>query len=142
MEIKKFNLRVYAIVIRDGHILLADERINDYSFTKFPGGGVELGEGLADALKRELMEEGQLEIESMEHVYTTDFFQPSAFDPSDQIISVYYRVKAFIPWNEFSSDQSSPGKKHHVRLYFAPLADLRSGHLTFPIDRHVLSLLL
>jgi len=136
--ITRFNLRVYAIIIRGDEILLADESINDFSFTKFPGGGVELGEGIMEALKRELMEEGEIIVNEAEHLYTTDFFQPSAFNPAEQIISVYYLVKADIHWPEYVSDQSSTGKKHLLRLYFYPLANLQAAHLTFPIDQHVL----
>lgn len=139
--VTRFNLRVYALVIRDNMILLSDETINNLSFTKFPGGGVEYGEGLADALKRELMEEGNIEVEEMRHFYTTDFFQQSAFNPADQIISVYYHVKADIPWMDMTTDQSLPGKQHSVRLYFFPLNELAEDRLTFPIDKHVLGLL-
>lgn len=141
VAVNKFNLRVYALIIRDGMILLADETINDFSFTKFPGGGVEYGEGLADALRRELIEEGNIEVKEMRHFYTTDFFQQSAFSAADQIISVYYDVKADIPWMDMTTDQSLPGKQHSVRLYFFPLGELAEGRLTFPIDKHVLGLL-
>jgi 8-oxo-dGTP diphosphatase len=124
--------------MRGGNILLADETINDFSFTKFPGGGLEFGEGLVDALKRELIEEGDIKALEIEHLYTTDFFQVSAFKPEDQIISVYYRVKADISWAEHMSDQSVKDKSHMIRLYFYPLDELKSERLTFPIDRYVL----
>lgn len=138
---ERFNLRVYALIIKNGEILLADESINGFSFTKFPGGGVELGEGLIDALKRELMEEGGLEIETSEHFYTTDFYQESAFNPNEQIVSVYYKVKTDIDWDEKSSDQSVPGKDHQLKLYFRPLNEVDASLFTFPIDRKVIELL-
>ena len=49
-----------------------------------------LGEGTRECLKREFMEEMQLEVEVGDHIYTTDYFQMSAFNPSHQIISIYY----------------------------------------------------
>ena len=86
-----FNLRVYGIYINEQHqILVSDEYIRGQYFTKFPGGGVELGEGTRDCLKREFREEMNLKIEVEEHIYTTDFFQPSVFKNGDQIISIYY----------------------------------------------------
>ena len=141
IPVTRFNLRVYALIMHSDMILLADETINNFSFTKFPGGGVEYGEGLADALRRELVEEGHIEVKGMRHFYTTDFFQQSAFSEADQIISVYYHVEADIPWQEITSDQSLPGKEHSVRLYFHPLNEVTEGKLTFPIDKHVLGLL-
>ncbi|MEZ4804977.1 MAG: NUDIX domain-containing protein [Bacteroidia bacterium] len=138
-EIERFNLRVYGIVIKEDTILLADEDINGFAFTKFPGGGVELGEGLVDALKREFMEEGELNINACTHFYTTDFFQTSAFKPEEQIISVYYKVDVNIDWEEFKSDQSTPLKQHNLRLYFNKLKNLDENQLTFPIDKVVLT---
>jgi 8-oxo-dGTP diphosphatase len=35
-----------------------------------------------------------LEVEVGEHLYTTDFFQMSAFRPDQQIVSIYYFAKA------------------------------------------------
>lgn len=139
-NVKRFNLRVYALLIKGDKILLADESINGFQFTKFPGGGLELGEGLIDGLKRELIEEGNITIEDINHFYTTDFFQLSAFNKEDQIVSVYYKVKANIDWNEFESDQSLPGKQHNLRLYFKPINELQESDLTFPIDKLVMKI--
>lgn len=88
-----FNVRVYGLLVNeDEQILLSDEEHEGVYLTKFPGGGLEYGEGLTDALKREFIEECNLNIEIIEHIYTTDFFEKSAFNES-QIISIYYRVK-------------------------------------------------
>ena len=89
-----FNVRVYGILVdTDNRVLITDERTQNVSFTKFPGGGLEYGEGLIDALKREFMEECNLEIEIVRHIYTTDFFEKSSFNDS-QIISIYYQVSS------------------------------------------------
>jgi 8-oxo-dGTP diphosphatase len=93
-----FNLRVYGILINDRkQVLVSDEYIRGQYYTKFPGGGLEFGEGTRDCLKREFMEEMALNVEVGEHIYTTDFFQMSAFRPEDQIISIYYFAKALEP---------------------------------------------
>lgn len=87
----RFNIRVYGILLHEGKILVNEEEIQGKRVVKFPGGGLELGEGIQDCLCREWMEELGLKIEVGNHIYTTDFFQPSAFDNS-QVISVYYYV--------------------------------------------------
>lgn len=90
-KITHFNIRVYGIWIdREQQILLTDEKMGNLYITKFPGGGLEYGEGIADCLKRECMEELGVNISIGSHIYTTDFFQRSAFKNTDQIISVYY----------------------------------------------------
>jgi 8-oxo-dGTP diphosphatase len=89
-----FNLRVYGIlqgINRD--VLVSDEFIRGNLYTKFPGGGLEIGEGTRDCLKREFLEEMNLNVKVTDHLYTTDFFQMSAFNPEHQIISIYYRVE-------------------------------------------------
>jgi 8-oxo-dGTP diphosphatase len=90
-----FNIRVYGILQnKNGDVLVSDEFIRGNQYTKFPGGGLEFGEGTRDCLKREFMEEMQLKVLVTDHIYTTDFFQMSAFNPEHQIISIYYRVEA------------------------------------------------
>lgn len=90
----RFNIRVYGILINDKkQVLVADEYIRGGLYTKFPGGGLEFGEGTRDCLKRELKEELGIEAEIGDHIYTTDYYQMSAFRPDDQIISIYYFAK-------------------------------------------------
>jgi 8-oxo-dGTP diphosphatase len=95
MAISKFTIRVYGILLDESkRVLLSDEFIRGDYFTKFPGGGLELGEGTRDCLKREFKEETGLDVTIGEHIYTTDYYQQSAFNPNDQIISIYYYVHA------------------------------------------------
>lgn len=89
-----FNVRVYGIMINElRQVLVSDEYIRGGYYTKFPGGGLEFGEGTIQCVIREFQEELQLEVAVIEHIYTTDFFQISAFDNHSQIISIYYLVK-------------------------------------------------
>ncbi|MCH2199232.1 MAG: NUDIX domain-containing protein [Flavobacteriales bacterium] len=93
MKIDRFNVRVYFLIVEEDQILLSDEILGGKNSTKFPGGGLEYGEGLIEAAQREALEELGQEIEVLEHFYTTDFFIASRFRPTDQIISVYYFAK-------------------------------------------------
>jgi ADP-ribose pyrophosphatase YjhB (NUDIX family) len=93
-----FNIRVYGILLdEDNRVLVSDEFIRGNYYTKFPGGGLEFGEGTRDCLRREFMEEMNLRVDVGAHIYTTDFFQMSAFNPAHQIISIYYYAHALEP---------------------------------------------
>jgi ADP-ribose pyrophosphatase YjhB (NUDIX family) len=93
-----FNIRVYGILIgKNKQVLVSDELIRGGYYTKFPGGGLEFGEGTRDCLKREFKEEMDLDVRVGDHIYTTDYFQMSAFNPEHQIISIYYFAHALEP---------------------------------------------
>jgi 8-oxo-dGTP diphosphatase len=131
---QRFNIRVYGICINERQeILLSNESYMNLSFTKFPGGGLEFGEGMTDCLKREFREEFNLEIEVGELFYLTDFFQVSAFSENDQVVSVYYRVKA----DPKALDQLMIHQAGEEELHWVKLSELTEELLTFPIDKIV-----
>jgi 8-oxo-dGTP diphosphatase len=141
---KRYNIRVYALIIHDGRILITDEQRSGTRMTKFPGGGLEWGEGIADCLRRECMEEMNQDPVSWEHFYTTDFFIQSAFRAEDQLISIYYKANlphperipaSEIPF-EFTSDEEGA-----QTFRWIDLIDLHEDKLTYPIDKHVVRLL-
>ena len=139
-----FNVRVYGLLINaGGEILLSDEEEYGVQFTKFPGGGLEYGEGLRDGLKREFMEECLAEIEVLDHFYTTDFYIRSAFNES-QIISVYYRVREVRPLalafkkRAFDFD---PGGDLRQSFRWVPVSELSPDDVTFETDKRVVELL-
>ena len=93
-----FNVRVYGVLLdEEKRLLVSDEFIRGQYITKLPGGGLEIGEGTRDCLQREFKEETGLDVKVGEHLYTTDFFQISAFNQKDQIISIYYHVHPISP---------------------------------------------
>jgi len=141
----QFNVRVYGLLVNDrDEILISDEQEYGMRFTKFPGGGLEYGEGLIEGLKREFMEECSAEIEVTGHFYTTDFFNKSAFNDS-QIISVYYMVKNLFPLNlsfkikafDFDGDGDVLQAFRWLKL-----SEMSVDDFTFPIDKHVAKLLI
>ncbi len=96
--ISMFNIRVYGILINEKRqVLVSDEFIRGAYITKFPGGGLEFGEGTRECLAREFMEEMNLKVKVTDHIYTTDFYQQSAFNAAHQIISIYYFSEALEP---------------------------------------------
>lgn len=145
MSINLFNIRVYGLVINNlNEILLSDEYFLDTKMTKFPGGGLEFGEGPIDCLKREAMEEFGQEIEIIEHFYTTDFFQPALFYVNSQLISIYYLMRFINPIQFKISSRPFDFdilKNGNMSFRWRSIQQLQSDELTFPIDKHVSTLL-
>ena len=144
-DINQFNIRVYGLIINEKQeILLADEERFGMQMTKFPGGGLQFGEGTVDCLKREALEEFGQEIEVIRHFYTTDFYQKSFFHDNHQLISIYYMAKFSEP-EKFRIAQKSfdfePGLKEIVSFRYKKINELNEEELSFPIERHVLGLL-
>ncbi|MDB5023375.1 MAG: hypothetical protein JWP78_1130 [Mucilaginibacter sp.] len=141
----QFNVRVYGLLINDrNEILISDEQEYGMQFAKFPGGGLEHGEGLIDGLKREFVEECNVEIEIIQHFYTTDFYIKSAFNDS-QIISVYYLVKNITPLNLIfkTTPFDFDGKGEVLQSFrWRNLTELQPEEVTFAIDQHVVQLLI
>jgi len=144
-EIKHFNIRVYALIMNDvGEVLLSDEYVLDRKMTKFPGGGMHFGEGPADCIRREAMEEFGQEIEILEHFYTTDFFQQALFYKDHQLISIYYRARFMDPPRFRISDRpfDFPAMENGSQSFrWSNISKLTKEDLSFPIDKHVLGLL-
>jgi 8-oxo-dGTP diphosphatase len=142
MPIHRFNVRVYGLLFNaHGEVLLSDECRNGYSFTKFPGGGVEYGEGIAEALAREFSEELGISVTVGDLYYVNDFFQASAFNPNDQIIAFYYRVSSHQTDQIICHQHEVPVTQEGEQHRWIDPKDLQDNVLNFPIDRHVARLL-
>lgn len=146
----KFNIRVYGILKDDNNkVLVSDEYIRGSYFTKFPGGGLEFGEGTRDCLKREFMEETGLDVIIGNHIYTTDFFQISAFNNNDQIISIYYFVHAEkhaslatkISVFDFEPHQVADPKGESEVFRWIEWSELSEDVVSLPIDKLVVKML-
>jgi 8-oxo-dGTP diphosphatase len=147
-----FTIRVYGILINEeNQILVSDEYIRGGYYTKFPGGGLEEGEGTRDCLKREFMEEMNLVVEVGDHLYTTDYYQQSAFNPDDQIISIYYSVTPVEPIRvqlthskfDFTEEQLKIyNEKSEIETFrFIDLINFSQEDVTLPIDKKVAMLI-
>lgn len=137
-----FNIRAYGIIVHDSQILLSHEFIHQKELTKFPGGGLQFGEGLADCLKREFMEEYGLRVNVGKCVYVTDFFVASLFNSSQQVISIYFETiietGQAIPHEKIEND-NGPAEWH--RLEWHALKELNEPDFYFPIDKKVLAII-
>jgi 8-oxo-dGTP diphosphatase len=148
----RFNIRVYGILVDpQQRILVSDELIRGKRYTKFPGGGLEYGEGTRDCLKREFMEEMGLRVEVKEHLYTTDYFQESAFHPDHQIISIYYFVKPLqkiavrLSNIAFDFDEAQMviyNQRNEIETFrFIDWNDLSEESVSLPIDKIVVRMI-
>lgn len=136
---KQFNVRVYGLLIKDDQVLVSDEYIKGNKITKFPGGGLEYGEGTIDCVIREFKEEMDLKVEVLSHFYTTDFFVESAFSPNNQVISIYYLVKALeeIKTPISTTPHNYKAKAGAQSFRWIAILDIQDDDLTLIIDKKV-----
>ena len=126
---------------------MSDEYIRGNFYTKFPGGGLEQGEGTRDCLKRECMEEMNLNVYIGEHIYTTDYYQQSFINPAHQIISIYYYAIALeditvpLRTKEFDFDDEQLRiykEKNAIETFrFIDWDTFSADSVTLPIDKIV-----
>jgi 8-oxo-dGTP diphosphatase len=147
-----FSIRIYGILLNEKKkVLVIDELIRGMYITKFPGGGLEFGEGTRDCLKREFMEEMNLPVEVGNHIYTTDFYQMSAFNSDRQIVSIYYFVKALEEIKAPLREKTFDFDEQQISIYnetgqtetfrFVDWENFSEASVTLPIDKIVATLL-
>jgi len=148
----KFNVRVYGILLNEHkQVLVSDEYIRGEYYTKFPGGGLEFGEGTRECLQREFKEEMNLDVSIEDHIYTTDIFQMSAFTLEQQIIAIYYFANALKPITVPIRTAAFDFDEQQLQLYeqtkqietfrFIDWKNFTADAITLPIDKIVTSLL-
>ena len=135
-------IRVYGIIIRSGNeVLISDEFQLGMKMTKFPGGGLQPGEGTIDCLKREFREEcnGQ-QIKILKHYYTTDYYQKALFYENHQLISIYYLAQLEKPVRFKISKKpfDFPDMKNGNQSFrWENIEKLKIDEITFPVDKLV-----
>ncbi len=135
----KFNLRVYGIYINErNEILLSTELRFGKQMLKFPGGGLEFGEGHKECLKREFQEECNMEIEVDDLFYVNDFLQASAFRSNEQLFSFYYWVRIENPGELSTVSLDFVHQNEGEELTWRAIEIIQEIEMTFPIDRIVL----
>lgn len=139
-----FTIRIYGLVVNEQkELLISDEYVLSTKMTKFPGGGLEFGEGPIDCLIREFKEEceGQ-EIENLRHFYTTDFYQKALFYENTQLLSIYYLVDLKAPLKFKISDRAFDFEivnNWGQSFRWLKIKDIKESDFTFPIDKFVIN---
>ncbi len=135
-----FTIRVYGLLLnKNNEVLISDEHRNGLSFTKFPGGGLEFGEGIGSALIREYREEMELDVIVESLFYVNDHFQISAFNDKMQLISFYYFVNTQDIENLTFGTYEIPLKKNGEKQRWVAINKELEELLIFPLDKIVAS---
>jgi ADP-ribose pyrophosphatase len=87
--VRRFNYRVAAVIIAEGHVLVCREDDDDY--VQLPGGRVELGETSADGIEREIAEELAMPAEIGPMIATSESFYRAGGEDYHEL-SFFYRA--------------------------------------------------
>ena len=83
------RIRVAALLVIDGRVVLVRHRRGDRVYHLLPGGGVDWGETLSEALRREVREETGLEIDVGPLLFVNDTLDPSG---SRHVVNLTFRA--------------------------------------------------
>lgn len=86
---KEPRIRVAGILEKENKILFVKHRKNNEEYYLLPGGGVDFGESFESALKREFMEEVNIEIKVKDLVFVSEGIDPKG---EKHIISMVFLV--------------------------------------------------
>lgn len=150
MKITRFNIRVYILLLdeRRERLLLSDEIVDGEYYTKFPGGGLEYGEGILECLHREALEEFGQDVKVLRQFYTSEIFLRSHFVPDNQLVCVYYECR--LPRDEDGRRRPRfriadaaydfvEFREREESFRWRRLDQLEPKELSFPLDREVLA---
>jgi 8-oxo-dGTP diphosphatase len=126
------RIRVAAVVSRDDEILLVRHVKDGDSYWLLPGGGVEYGEPMGEALTREVLEETGLRVTPGNLLLAVDSIAP---DGSRHIVNLYFRA-------EVAGGELKRGEDPRVaEACFVPLAELADLRLYPPVGEELKDLL-
>jgi 8-oxo-dGTP diphosphatase len=98
------RLGVYALILREDGRIGAVENASKSGKLQLPGGGIDLNESGEDALKREVREEMEREVERLSFVGKAKQYVDRTAKPSVNKICSYYLVE-LIPGNDGHGDK-------------------------------------
>ncbi len=139
----RIRVRVAVIISKKNKILLVQHQKGERKYWLLPGGGVEFGESIAGALKRELLEECSIAVEPIRPLFLSDAISP---DQSRHIINIVFLAKIvsgkihaekdnrlkkakFIEINELDKITLYPNYKKAIKRLFKKNFEVSSEYL-------------
>lgn len=109
---RTIRTRVNGILVRDQSLLLIKLRspVSDSDVWMPPGGGVEFGEQMSDAVERELLEETGIQVKTGKLRYIHEVISPRI-----HAIEFYFDCKYISGTVELGSDPELPGNKQILK---------------------------
>lgn len=118
--------RASAVIVKDGKVLLIHRVKPGRDYYIFPGGGVERGESVEDALAREVAEELTLKVVSSHFLFSAEDELPSytTKHPHGQI-QFYFFVDEWSGVPELGGEEmESMNEENQYRLVWVPVAEM------------------
>lgn len=99
------QIRVAGVLVEDGALLVVRQRVSAERGWSLPGGRVEAGETLGEAVVREMKEETGLEVSVVRLLYVAD-------KPEENVVHITFEVRRdggelALPTNEFDANPIS-----------------------------------
>jgi ADP-ribose pyrophosphatase YjhB (NUDIX family) len=131
-----FNIRVYALVVKNNRLLISEEQHGGFFLRKFPGGGLQFGEGVLQALHRELKEELDADVESASLLCVTEDFVVSFLNDKQQVIGVHYLVDLKQDYSdEFLNNNHLELENGHIQFKWVLIDSLTAEDFTSSVDK-------
>ena len=135
-KLDAFTIRIYGVLVENNKLMRLKEPYWGEVLYKFPGGGLEYGEGTLECLARELKEELNLELDTAELFYAQEDFIRSKFKANEQLFTVYYKITC----KNIADLQIID--KNIEEVNWVDLKDLSPDLMTLPVDKIVVEKLL
>lgn len=132
------RLNVGALIVRNEQLLLIECNADTDLHYNLPGGGVEIGEGLHEALRREVLEETMAQVATIGNLAFAWEYLP---DQLDHIYGSQQKVALVFPCTlQPDSEPRFPDipDSHQTGIAWIPLADLP----TTPLLPHINTIIL
>ncbi len=130
---KKLRVRVAGILVRDNKLLLISHKKNEEVYWLLPGGGVDFGESLDEALIREFSEELNISIEVKKLAFICDSIHPEG---QRHILNIFFHCS-------YNGGRFHIGDEERLLGYsFFELEELKGLRLFPPVNNELISILM